>query len=79
MREYVEVTDHALIRWLERVHGIPMEEFRKKLADVVRPSIKAGAIGLQRDGMLYTLVGPTLVTVTPGRRNYRITQQQLGV
>ena len=27
----VRVTDHALVRWLERLHGIDMEAFRAQL------------------------------------------------
>ena len=42
MREII-VTDHALVRWLERYCGIDMEYFRAQVADAARPYVEAGA------------------------------------
>lgn len=41
----IGVTDHALIRWLERVHGIDMEFFRRACAAECQHIIDAGASG----------------------------------
>lgn len=51
----LQVSDHALIRWLERVHGIDMEGFREMLRqDVAR--------------MIGTIVPATEFTVILGDR-----------
>lgn len=45
----VYVTDHALVRYLERVHGIDMDFFRQCAAteceDVYAPGVSAARIG----------------------------------
>lgn len=57
------VTDHALLRWLERVHGIDMEKFRCDLDVIVRDAVRAGAKALNRDGFKYVIENGKLVTV----------------
>jgi hypothetical protein len=47
------VTDHALVRWLERVHGMPMDAFRDHLRGIVADAAKAGAASMTRDGFTY--------------------------
>ncbi|WWT39844.1 hypothetical protein [Microcystis phage Mwe-JY25] len=59
------VSDHALVRWLERVHGVDIEAFRAILRDEVRPLSEAG-VRIQhlpdrsyvfgRDGVLVTVL-----------------------
>jgi hypothetical protein len=39
------VSDHALIRWLERVHGIDMEFFRSQCASNCADLVASGASG----------------------------------
>jgi dihydrodipicolinate synthase/N-acetylneuraminate lyase len=63
------VTDHALIRWLERAHNMPMETFRDHLRGIVEEAAKAGARTLTRDGMVYVISETgRLVTVQPDDR-----------
>lgn len=65
----IRVTDHALIRYMERVHDIDMEAFRDALrSEVSDAAITAGAlIGGQyavRTGRhAYVCEGDTVITV----------------
>lgn len=42
------VTDHALVRWLERVCGFPMEQYRAQLAETLRPIAESGCTTYDR-------------------------------
>jgi hypothetical protein len=59
------VTDHALVRWLERAHDVDMPGFRVMLHDIVGDAIDAGATAVRHDGLLYVIEGGRLITVRP--------------
>lgn len=62
----VRVTDHALVRWLERVHGMDMEFFRDQIRAIAGPAAAVGASGWKRDGFIYVISpGGAVVTVKP--------------
>lgn len=61
------ITDHALLRWLERVHGIDVDGFRQRLHDESKPYLDAGAKAWTRGGATYIARGGRLVTVKTGR------------
>jgi hypothetical protein len=58
------VTDHAVIRWMERAKGIPVHEIRKAIADIVAPAVALGATRFTKDGLTYILSGSNVVTIT---------------
>ncbi len=60
----VNVTDHALIRWLERVHGIDMDAMRAEIAEAVHDALAAGATALTADGAHYVLNPQTRTVIT---------------
>ncbi len=75
----IEVSDHALVRWLERRHGIDMEGFRQQLAAEVRHVAGSGAYSLKTDACTFVFRGDTLVTVLeprfdPDRRRWLFAQ-----
>ena len=51
----VNVTDHALVRYIERVAGIDLTEVRAAIRAHVREAMRAGAHGVQKDGFIYKL------------------------
>lgn len=57
------ITDHAVVRYLERVKGIDIEAARVEIADIVRRGVKLGAQSVLLDGMRYRLEGNFVVTV----------------
>lgn len=65
----VIVTDHALVRWLERKHGIDMEGYRRILAAEVAPFVGTSSVII--DGLSYAFDGNVLVTVKPKNNGTR--------
>lgn len=72
------VTDHAVLRHLERVQGIDIEGVRRDLGHKVAAAIRAGAVAIVAEGIRYALVEDRLVSCVPvksvpqrGRSNRR--------
>lgn len=61
------ITDHAVIRYLERVKGIDIEATRREIAAIVRQGVGLGAQSVILGGMRYRLEGPHVVTVVKKR------------
>lgn len=60
----IDVSDHALVRWLQRRHGMDMEGFRAMLAEeVARVPARRGECRMVLDGFSYLIVNGVLVTV----------------
>lgn len=59
------VTDHALLRHLERSHGIDIDGVRRELGHKVDAAIEAGAKATVSDGIRYVLVENRLVSCVP--------------
>lgn len=55
------ITDHALLRWMERVHGLDIEALRAVMRDEVRASLDAA--GSRR---AHTKFGPAFVVASDG-------------
>jgi len=67
MARTVTITDHALVRWLERARGIDMEELRAALAEIAQPYADACVKHAPVDGVWFVFDGPRLITVTPDK------------
>lgn len=66
------VTDHAVLRYLERVRGLDIEALRREIGARVDRACAAGASGVQIDGFTYQIAHdggvPTVVTLTHTNR-----------
>lgn len=68
----VAVSDHALVRFLERAGGFDVEALRERLtASLSRAAQAAAALGaadftVKADGLSYLVCGGIVVTVLPG-------------
>ena len=60
----VQISDHALVRFIERVGGVDLQEFRNHIKTIVTPSIAAGASTLIVDGVEYRLDPQTRKVIT---------------
>ena len=62
-----EVSDHAIIRYLERVHGYDIDALRANIAARVDEAACAGAVAVVIDGFRYVFQdgdrGPVLTTI----------------
>lgn len=63
----IHVTDHALIRYLERGIGADMAGLRKRIKRRVQRAVKHGANAVTIDGVRFVLVDGNVVTVTETR------------
>jgi hypothetical protein len=55
-RRRVRVTDHALVRFLERAGGFDIERLRKEIEKKVYRSAPDGATGIKVDGVQFVIV-----------------------
>ena len=70
------ITDHALIRWIERIQGIDLSAFRMEIASTCAAAIAAGASCVITDRGTFVLASGKVVTILepgerPGRTHYR--------
>lgn len=55
----IETSDHAALRWLERVEGVNVTRLKKRIAKMVRNAIAHGANGVIVDGVKFHIAYPT--------------------
>lgn len=70
MSRYPEVSDHAVLRYLERARGIDVERAREEVARTVARGLQQGACGVLINGLRYVLRAGRVVTVLDGPRSY---------
>jgi hypothetical protein len=65
----ITVTDHALLRWLERVYGLDLDKVRDEIAEFARPAATMKAVNYAKDGVTIALNydgrGAVVKTVLP--------------
>jgi hypothetical protein len=59
------VTDHAIVRYLERVEGMDVEALRRRIGHTVQDGIELGANGVVSGGYVYRIEGVSVVTIAP--------------
>ncbi|CUH68009.1 hypothetical protein TG4357_03337 [Thalassovita gelatinovora] len=69
------VTDHAVIRYLERVEGMDIEVIRRQIGRTVDEAVRRGAAGTVAGGFCYKIKDGTVVTIweqnLPDKRTHR--------
>lgn len=60
---HVEVTDHAVVRWLERVQGVDVGAIRRDIANQCEPAIAIGATGIKIQGAKFVIHGNVVCTI----------------
>jgi len=66
-----DVSDHAVLRWLERVEGVNVHAIRRRIRNACRAGAEAGAAGVQLAGVRFVLAtgaNGTVVVTTLSRR-----------
>lgn len=51
----LRVSDHAVLRWLERVEGVNVHAIRRRIRRAVIRGVKEGACGVRLDGVQYNI------------------------
>ncbi len=72
------ITDHALLRFIERVKGIDIEACRAEMqSPALDAAVKAGASYVRRgDGTRLVIRGSSVVTVLPAMSLHKFTGQE---
>lgn len=58
------VSDHAVLRYLERVQGMDVEQVRREIGHKVDRAVELGASGAVSDGFVYRIESGVVVTIT---------------
>ena len=66
------VTDHAVLRYLERVLGINVEEHRQAIEDKTSQAVNLGACAVVSDGFRYLLLDENVTSVVPAKSDPRL-------
>ena len=62
------ITDHALMRYMQRVHNINVEKYREEMhSDEIEAMVKAGAQTVKIDGFTFICKEGRIVTTYEGR------------
>ena len=70
------VTDHALLRYLERVIGINVAAHRAAIKDRVAEAVERGGCALVSGGFRYKLTDSRVTTVLPVKKDPRFPEQR---
>lgn len=60
------VSDHAVLRYIERKHGVDVDGLRAIISEIVQSAVRAGASKVSHDGMTFVLRNGVVCTVIPG-------------
>lgn len=63
----VFISDHALLRWLERVHDIDVEHHRSIMEKLAQPFVDVRAFTAEIGGVWFRFADHRVVTVLPDR------------
>lgn len=63
----IQISDHALLRYLERACGMEIEAMREELAGILSQVVRPGRRSVVRDGLRFIFRGDTLATVYENR------------
>ena len=67
-RPRTRVTDHAVLRYLERVLGLDVERHRRQIGRLAEVGVEHGASGVVVGKHVLKLKGNTVTTVAPARQ-----------
>ena len=77
----IRVSDHAVLRYLERVGGFEIEALRQNIAKRCESAVNAGASSITIDGVALLIEDGVVITTVPrkdgqARRPYRRTEDR---
>lgn len=61
----IPVTDHAIVRYLERCKGVDVEAIRAHIWKICEPGVRMGATCIRAENVKFEFANGTVVTVTP--------------
>ncbi|MEM7270152.1 MAG: hypothetical protein AAF401_13000 [Pseudomonadota bacterium] len=73
----IEVSDRAVVRYLENVRGVNIKALRARIRRKAIEAQKHGANAVTIDGVRFVLAGPVVVTVTRKKKRRRRQRRKL--
>lgn len=64
-RDAIQVTDHAVLRYLERAMGLNIEIVREHILSICVNAAAFGAVAVRAEGLKFIIDGNHIVTVVP--------------
>jgi hypothetical protein len=61
------VSDHAVLRYMERVLGFNIDGVRAQIRELTEPAYGVGASGVKKDGFYYPIVQGVVTSCVPNR------------
>ena len=74
-RDPIRVSDHAVLRYLERAMGLNIELVREHILTVCAAPAAFGAVSVRADGLRFEISCRTITTVTPDHQTPTKTTQ----
>lgn len=68
-KEPIRVSDHAVLRYLERAMGLNIEMVRDHILSVCVAPASFGAVCVRSEGLRFEIVNGTVVTVVPDHQH----------
>lgn len=78
-KESIIVSDHALIRYLERGMGLNIEIVRQHILSICGDAAAFGAVCVRAEGLRFEIDGNRICTVTPDHVTPNRTGQELAM
>lgn len=81
-KDPIRVTDHAVLRYLERAMGLNIEVVRDHILQLCVAPASFGAVCVRAEGLRFEISDGTIITVTPdhqtpNRTGRRLTQRKV--
>lgn len=67
-KEPIRVTDHCVLRYLERAMGLNVEIVREHILQICSGAAAFGAVSVRAEGVKFEISGGAVVTVVPDQR-----------
>jgi hypothetical protein len=64
-KDTLRVTDHAVLRYMERAMGLNVEIVREHIASICAPAAAAGAVCVRSEGVRFEIANRAVTTVSP--------------
>lgn len=67
----LRVTDHCVLRYLERAKGVDVEAIRSHIESLCAPAHQAGAVSIRAEGVQFKFSSIAVLTCLPVKQPHR--------
>lgn len=74
IKEPVRISDHAVLRYMERAMGLNIEIVRQHIASICAGPAAMGAVCVRSEGVRFEICNNAVITVAPDTRTHIISK-----